>query len=342
MRRALLVCAVVIGIGQLHGQEVGDRLPTTELVKKSLDAVVLIVTTDPAGREVAQGSGFIVSPDGRIVTNYHVVRGRRTAIIKLSNGAVFPSAQILTADETRDLALLKVPGNNLPVLKIANSDQVQIGERVLAIGSPLGLQNTVSEGIVSAIREESPRRRLVQTTAPASHGNSGGPLLREDGTVAGVITFGVIAGQNLNFAVPASDILALLSSADDATLLPGKARGAVGATAVKALGDVRKVYVERFGSTEAAALVREKLINRLAASGQLLPVDDIENADAVLGGVVSADAYGRADATVLRLTTHDGSILWAAEASAGGWGGSASSSIADKLAKKLLREIRKK
>ncbi|MGB2628749.1 MAG: trypsin-like peptidase domain-containing protein [Candidatus Acidiferrum sp.] len=184
---------------------------TPEIVKNSVDAVVLIVTSDASGTEIGQGSGFIISVDGKIITNYHVIKGVKSAVIKLSNGAFFPMETVLGSDPNRDLAVIKVAGRNLPTLSLADSGKAAVGEHVIAIGSPLGLQNTVSEGIISAFRTQDAKVDWIQTTTPVSPGNSGGPLIRADGSVVGVITWGVKIGQNLNFAAPSNEVLELLS-----------------------------------------------------------------------------------------------------------------------------------
>lgn len=121
---------------------------------------------------------------------------------------------VLASDSDKDLAIVKVNGKNLPFLSMGELEKVQVGEHVAAIGSPLGLEGTVSDGVVSAIREIS-GKKWIQTTAPASHGNSGGPLLDMSNHVIGVITLGVNPelGQNLNFAVPCDEIAAMLISA---------------------------------------------------------------------------------------------------------------------------------
>lgn len=185
-----------------------------DVVKRSTDAVVLIVISDSTGEETALGSGFIASADGEIVTNYHVIKDAHSAVVKLSNGAFFPVTGVLASDSDKDLAVVKVNGKNLPFLPIGELEQVQVGEHVVAIGSPLGLEGTVSDGVVSAVRDVS-GKEWIQTTAPASHGNSGGPLLDMSGNVVGVITLGVNpdAGQNLNFAVPCNEVAAMLISA---------------------------------------------------------------------------------------------------------------------------------
>jgi S1-C subfamily serine protease len=185
-----------------------------EVVKQSSDAVVLIVISNSSGQETALGSGFLVSADGEIVTNYHVIKDAHSAIVKLSNGAFFPVSGILASDAAKDLAIIKVNGKNLPFLMLGDIDKLHVGDHVVAIGSPLGLEGTVSDGIVSALRDGE-NKRWIQTTTPVSHGNSGGPLLDMSNHVVGVITWGVNLelGQNLNFAAPSSEVTALLVTA---------------------------------------------------------------------------------------------------------------------------------
>jgi S1-C subfamily serine protease len=172
----------------------------SEVVKASDAAVVLIETTDSSGRPLSQGSGFIISQDGLIVTNYHVIDGAASVSVTLSNGASFSGQGTVSASKDADFALLKVPGKNLPFIHLAASNSVTTGERVIAIGSPLGLQNSVSDGIVSGLRTVD-GVPYVQTSAPISHGDSGGPLLNSHGAAIGVLTFGLKAGENLNFAL---------------------------------------------------------------------------------------------------------------------------------------------
>jgi S1-C subfamily serine protease len=185
-----------------------------DVVKQSSDAVVLIVISDTTGDETALGSGFLVTGDGEIVTNYHVIKDAHSAVAKLANGAFFPVAGVLAYDKERDLAIVKVNGRNLPSLQLADTDKARVGDHVVAIGSPLGLEGTVSDGIVSAFREVD-NQKWIQTTAPVSHGNSGGPLLDMNNHVLGVITWGVNLelGENLNFAAPSSEVKTLLTSA---------------------------------------------------------------------------------------------------------------------------------
>ena len=211
MRTVRFVLVVVV-LGLFLMSHSVAEVSVADIVKKSSDAVVLIVISNSAGQETALGSGFIVSADGEIATNYHVIKEAHSAIVKLSNGAFFPVSGVLASDPDRDLAIIKVSGKNLPFLSLGEINQLHVGDRVVAIGSPLGLEETVSDGIVSAVRDDGDKK-WIQTTAPVSHGNSGGPLLDMSNHVVGVITWGKENGQNLNFAAPSDELVALLVTA---------------------------------------------------------------------------------------------------------------------------------
>ena len=185
--------------------------PIAELVRSSVNSVVQIVWTDENSGSVTFGSGFVVSPDGKIVTNHHVIAGAHSATVKMNNGAYFAVDGVLADDPDHDLAVIKVPGKNLPVLTLADSDGLSVGDHVLAIGTSGEWENSVSDGIISGIREDK-GKTWIQTTAPASHGNSGGPLLLMDGKVAGVLTWKDFDGENLNFAAPSNLIAPLLTN----------------------------------------------------------------------------------------------------------------------------------
>ena len=209
-----LQCAMLFCLLGLLVSYSASQQNVSDVVKRSSDAVVLIVISNSSGEETALGSGFLVSADGEIVTNYHVIKEAHSAIVKLSNGAFFPVAGVLASDSDKDLAVLKVNGKNLPFLTVGDIDKLHVGDHVVAIGSPLGLEGTVSDGIVSSVRDVA-SKKWIQTTAPVSHGNSGGPLLDMNDQVVGVITWGVNldVGQNLNFAAPSNEITRLLITA---------------------------------------------------------------------------------------------------------------------------------
>jgi Tfp pilus assembly protein PilF len=123
----------------------------------------------------------------------------------MSTGAMFPVDAIFALDSEADVAILKVSGRGLPALRLGDSDKISVGETVVAIGSPLGFENSVSTGIVSGIRRQGDHV-AIQTTAPISPGSSGGPLLNEKGEVIGVTTSSVSAAQNINFATAINEV----------------------------------------------------------------------------------------------------------------------------------------
>jgi len=175
------------------GDEFFDRffgdVPKREFKKKSL------------------GSGFIISHDGYIFTNNHVVEQADKILVKLSDGKEF-EARIIGKDAKTDIALIKIkPTVSLPVVEIGDSDKLRVGEWVLAIGNPFGLEQTVTAGIVSAkgrVIGAGPYDNFIQTDASINPGNSGGPLFNTEGKVIGINTAIVAQGQGIGFAIPVS------------------------------------------------------------------------------------------------------------------------------------------
>lgn len=173
------------------------------------------------GQMVASGgSGVIISPDGEILTNHHVIEGFRgsqdpTITVKLSDGREM-KAKVVGKDKELDIALIKIEGAHLPFAKLGNSEATKVGEWVVAIGNPLGLEHTVTQGIISA-KGRTPRElgggfgAFLQTDAAINRGNSGGPLLNLRGEVVGINTAIRPDGQNIGFAVPVDSVKRILS-----------------------------------------------------------------------------------------------------------------------------------
>lgn len=162
-----------------------------------------------------QASGFIISPDGTVLTNGHVVKDMSEIVVVLNNGKEYP-AKVIGEDPNTDIALIKIDANNLPYLKLGNSDKLEVGQWVVAIGNPLGLQASLTAGVVSAKgRNNLDLSRIedyIQTDAPINRGNSGGPLLNLDSEVIGMNTAIVTNMSNggymgIGFAIP-SNLLA--------------------------------------------------------------------------------------------------------------------------------------
>ena len=167
------------------------------------------VPTEPRTRvEQGTGSGFIIDAAGLIITNAHVVEGADRVLVTLKDGREF-AGEVLGEDPLTDVAVIRVEASELPVAALGNSEQLRPGEWAIAIGNPLGLDNTVTAGIISAtgrsssqIRVPDKRVRFIQTDAAINPGNSGGPLLNERGQVIGVNTAIIGGAQGLGFAIP--------------------------------------------------------------------------------------------------------------------------------------------
>ena len=189
----------------------GRHLDIPAISREANGSIVSIVMSNKDGHPIAQGSGFLISKDGHVVTNYHVIKNGNSALVKLPNGSFFAVDGVLASDKDRDVAVIKAHGNGFRTLTLGDSDRLQVGEEVVAIGNPLSLESTVSNGIVSAIRTvEDEGGKFVQITVPISPGSSGGPLFNMAGEVVGITTSHIKGGENLNFAIPINDVKPML------------------------------------------------------------------------------------------------------------------------------------
>src|SRR5450631_284999 len=217
---AVLLLVAAMSAQNAPSKNKGGRLDIPAISREANGAVVSIVVSDKNGRPVAQGSGFLISKDGQVVTNYHVIKSGSSAIIKLPDGAFFVVDGVLASNKHRDIAIVKAHGVDFGTLTLGDSDRLQVGEEVVAIGNPLSLESTVSNGIVSGIRiVEDEGGKFLQITAPISPGSSGGPMFNMTGEVVGITTSHIKGGENLNFAIPINDVkpmlLAISSKARD-------------------------------------------------------------------------------------------------------------------------------
>ncbi len=177
------------------------KLAVSDISAKSSAATVSVRTKDKDGRELGLGSGFIISSDGIIVTNFHVLESAYRAEVKIVDNE-FKEVYLIKSDPSLDIALLKVDSKNLTSLPIGDSDSLVNGQFVVVLGSPWGFERSVSSGIISAIRSQG-AIKVIQMTAPVSPGSSGGPVINEYGEVVGITTLAsFLMAQNLNFAIP--------------------------------------------------------------------------------------------------------------------------------------------
>jgi serine protease Do len=170
-----------------------------ELFAALSPSIARITVFDVGGRAVGIGSGVVIAP-GTLITNCHVATAGGTLAVKV--GAESLTAHVEVADEEYDLCRLSVTGMSAPAVTLGSVESLKTGQKVYAIGAPAGLDLTISDGIVSSLREV-PQGKVIQTTAPISPGSSGGGLFDAYGRLVGIMTFQHRYGQNLNFAIPA-------------------------------------------------------------------------------------------------------------------------------------------
>jgi hypothetical protein len=196
-------------------------------VTKQIAAVGTVYTYNRTGEAIGQGSAVVLTPDGLAATNIHVLQGAIRADCRLGDGRLYEVLVVQGFDSSQDVALFqlgrKIGGkielpSSLIAVTLGSGTAVKVGDRVATISSPKGLSNTVSDGLVSSIRQEG-ERRLIQTTAPISSGSSGSPLVNTRAEVIGLTTLQMREGQNLNFAVPIEHVAHLLQRRDNLSLL---------------------------------------------------------------------------------------------------------------------------
>jgi S1-C subfamily serine protease len=199
MKRLPFLVCILLAVPVLEAQRSSEEETVIRVARTATPAVVSV------SRRGGSGSGVIVRADGVIITNAHVVGGARTVEVRTADGRTF-SGTVLGRDETVDTAVVRITGTNLPAAPLGDSDRLEVGQIAVAIGNPLGLDRTVTRGVVSAVNRD-PRgiglhAGLIQTDAAINPGNSGGPLLDSSGRVIGINTAILAGTTGLGFAIP--------------------------------------------------------------------------------------------------------------------------------------------
>jgi len=174
---------------------------------------VVVINVLKSSNTLSQGSGFVVTGEGAILTNFHLLSGGRIkdVQVKLKDGKVFPVKEIIAVNRNRDVCVIKIEANKLPVFSLGDSDSLVPGQKVLVIGSPEGYDYTISDGLFSQIRRMYDMN-FLQFSAPVSGGSSGGPLLDMEGKVVGIVSGGDSDGQNINMAIPINEVKELIQT----------------------------------------------------------------------------------------------------------------------------------
>lgn len=247
-------------------------------VKKSAPAVVCIQTARSEKNQDTLGSGIIFDPAGHILTNYHVIKDAQEIKVKLADGRS-SIANIIGTDADTDLAVLKIELDNVPVIKFGNSNALQVGDIVLAIGNPLGLNNTVTQGIISAIgslAEQDSKtdglENIIQTDATINLGNSGGALVDTNGNLIGInssVLSSITASNGIGFAIPSATAIKVAQS----LIQNGHvSRGWIGAQLSELPGDIKRNL--KFNAAHGI-YVQDTVRNSPAQKAGLLPGDII-------------------------------------------------------------------
>lgn len=187
--------------------ELKDELKNIKINSADFSAIVndVLQSVVSVQTNIGQGSGAIINSKGYIITNVHVISGASSIRVVTYSGTAYNVDQIIGYNDTADIAVLKISASGLKALNFGNSDNLQIGEKVIAAGNPAGLAFTVTEGIVSALRTAPNRLKYVQTDVPINPGNSGGPLVNIKGEIVGINNFKVSGFESLGFALSSND-----------------------------------------------------------------------------------------------------------------------------------------
>ncbi|WP_146240964.1 trypsin-like peptidase domain-containing protein [Paenibacillus sambharensis] len=264
-------------------------LSTQQITNLNDSKVVMIEMSE------AQGSGVYLG-EGVVITNHHVIEGSTAGRVVDTNGRYFDIAGVIAHDATRDLALVKLASNTFQAtsVTIGNPAKLSKGEKVVAIGSPMGMQNTVSEGLVSSFRTTADNVKLIQISVPIDHGSSGGALFNQQGQLVGITASGIDSNASLNFAI------SIAEAADMLNQIKGKSYAQLTTTPLSSLATT--VPAGSTGSSENPETVARSVKNTLNSSATSFPtpggsihlgewVSYVKDGTVVVFNVLDSDDY---------------------------------------------------
>lgn len=230
--------ALSLTLSVVHAEDAPPLKTVEQLAAVVRKSVVVITTPGRDGKRQGVGSGFVVSADGLIATNLHVIGEGRPIQVQTADGARHDVTAVHASDRGADLALIRVAAKGLIPLELGDSDALKQGQAVVAVGNPRGLTHSVVSGVVSGTRDID-GRRMIQVAVPIEQGNSGGPLLDMYGKVHGILTMKSLVTANLGFAMPSKALRSLLAKPNPVTMTRWLALGALDTAAWTTLGGAR-------------------------------------------------------------------------------------------------------
>lgn len=292
-----------------------------KMVNRAQQSVVVIQIDGRDGKPLGIGSGFVVSEDGLIATNMHVIGEARPIRVKLFDHREFTATEVYGTDKTQDVALIRIPVTDLVPLKLGESDGLKQGQPIFALGNPWGLEHSVVTGVVSGFRDNDDGMSLIQLAIPIEQGNSGGPLLDMQGNVHGLLTLKSQVTENLGYAVKASAVRSLLNAPNPIPMSRWMTIGNLNPKLWEPQGDV--IWKHRAGVISVGGMNRGFGGRALCLSRQTPPeipfevaVDvKIDEEDGAAGLVFHSDGgdlhYGFYPSSgMLRLTRFDGPTVY--------------------------------
>jgi hypothetical protein len=263
------------------------------LVAKNEKAVFSILIFDNYGTLTSSGTGFFISNTGIGITNYHVLKDASFGVIKLIDNTSYNIIEIIAANPDADLVKFRIENTQNTVFNFLslNTSTVQKGENIFIIGNPQGLDNSVSEGIISSIRDVEGFSQIIQITAPISQGSSGSPVMTMDGKVIGVATFQFIEGQNLNFAVTSKVIEGLPTVNKTVMLISEIDTLGVSQMSKRALDFY---YSKNFNAAIETYILKKKKVklsedDLIHLGNSYYSLDDLKNAEMVYNEIIAGN-----------------------------------------------------
>src|SRR5262245_40973447 len=208
-----LFAALVLALSSLSHADEPKEQTVEQLAERYRKSVVVVTNGGRDGKRQGLGTGFVISADGLIATNLHVIGEGRPITVELSDGKKHEATFVHATDRAGDLAVIRIKATDLPALALGDSDKLKEGQDVVALGNPQGLKHSVVSGVVSG-RRVLDGRNMIQLAIPLEPGNSGGPLLDRTGKVQGILTLKSAITENLGFAMPINALKPLIASSN--------------------------------------------------------------------------------------------------------------------------------